>query len=106
MKALVIVQTAVGSRKEAASLARRAVEARLAACVQTTPVFSTYRWEGAVTQEEEWRLDLKTTASLADRLVAWLAEAHPYDEPELIVLEVARASAGYAAWAEAETLSE
>ena len=95
---LVIVTTTAPSEADAARLAGLLVEGGLAACVQTSPTQSTYRWDGEVRRETEWRLDAKTTRGAADAAMAALAEAHPYDEPELIVTAAEGASEGYAAW--------
>ena len=99
---LSVVITTVGSKEAAEKLARRAVEARLAACVQIVAIESVYRWEG-LQQEAEWRLEMKTQAALAEKLMAWLPEHHPYDEPELIAIPVLHASEAYAQWVAGET---
>ena len=99
-----VVTTTVGGEADAERLAGMVVARRLAACVQACRIVSTYRWDGRVQREAEWRLDLKTTQARADALMAALAEAHPYDEPELVVTEVGT-SVGYAAWVAAETVS-
>ena len=99
---LAIVTTTVASEADAARLAALLVEGGLAACVQATRVESTYRWEGDVRREPEWRLDAKTTRGAAGALMTALAEAHPYDEPELIVTAVESVSDGYAAWVRTE----
>ena len=102
MTPLLLVQTTLPSEPAAAAMADAFVENRLAACVQASPVRSTYRWEGAVERADEVRLDIKTTPAALDALLARLRADHPYDEPEVLVFE-ARASGGYAAWAAAAT---
>lgn len=101
MQVLVVITTAA-TKEDAARLARLTVEERLAACAQLYAIESVYRWEG-IQQEAEWRVELKTSSGKCDALMARLAEAHPYDEPELIALPAERSSAGYAAWVAAET---
>lgn len=98
---LICVHTTLGDADAAAALARGLVEARLAACVQVTPIRSTYRWQSAVEVADEQLLTIKTAAQQLDALTAYLGAHHPYDEPELIVLPVETASAGYAAWVHA-----
>ncbi|MCA9535560.1 MAG: divalent-cation tolerance protein CutA [Myxococcales bacterium] len=70
-----------------AVLARIAVEARLAACVNILDgVRSVYVWEGAVCDEPEVQLLFKTTRARIEALCELVREAHPYEVPELLVL--------------------
>ena len=46
---------------QAAELARAIVQHRLAACVNTLPSQSAYRWEGEVVEEPETLLLIKTS---------------------------------------------
>lgn len=74
------------------------VDRRLAACVQRLAVDSTYRWRGSIQNDPETLLLIKTRRDRYDAVAAFLAEGHPYDEPEVLMLPVANASAGYAGW--------
>ncbi|HZE40554.1 MAG TPA: divalent-cation tolerance protein CutA [Stackebrandtia sp.] len=83
----------------AESLARGLVEARLAACAQASgPLTSVYRWEGAVATDPEWRLDIKTSSALIDRVTAHVTAHHPYDVPEVIATEIVGGSSDYLEW--------
>jgi periplasmic divalent cation tolerance protein len=89
---------------EAASLARMAVDRRLAACAQISgPVQSTYRWEGQVTSASEWVATCKTSAESLGALIEALGAAHSYDVPEIIAARVEAGDAEYLAWVAAET---
>ena len=80
------------------------VDARLAACVQIAgPVRSVFRWEGAVSVEEEWQLWLKTDVARVDDLTARLVAEHTYDVPEVLVLPVVGGHEPYLAWVTQET---
>ena len=79
-------------------LARGVVENRLAACVQCTPVQSTYRWEDAVEQAEETLLLIKTEQGLYKELEAWLRAEHPYEIPEILALPITEGHAPYLNW--------
>jgi periplasmic divalent cation tolerance protein len=68
-------------------LARTLVEERLAACVNRVACRSTYRWDGAVHDDEEELLLAKTTAARYDDLRARVDEIHPYDLPAIERLE-------------------
>jgi periplasmic divalent cation tolerance protein len=74
------------------------VREELAACVHVhAAVTSHYRWKGALERSDERPLVIKTTAARLPALVARLTALHPYEVPELVVLEAA-ASATYGAW--------
>ncbi len=87
----------------AARLARAIVEERLAACVNVVPgVRSIYRWQGAVQDDSEVLLVMKTRADRVDALGARVRELHPHDVPEVLALAAAGGSADYLAWVRAE----
>ena len=94
-----IVLTTVETQEDGTGIARLLVEERLAACVNIVPgVQSVYWWEGRVNVEGEMLLLIKTTATMVDALQARLAEIHPYDLPEFVVLEPERLSPRYREW--------
>ena len=94
-----IALTTVGTEEEANAIARTLVEERLAACVNVIPgVQSVYWWEGRVNIESELVLVIKTTASMIDALEARIAEIHPYDLPELVVVDPERVTPRYLQW--------
>jgi periplasmic divalent cation tolerance protein len=98
-----LVLTSVGSAEDADTLARALVEGHVAACVSIVPLeASVYRWKGEICAQQERLLVIKTTLDRVGALKALLATIHPYELPELLVLE-ATASAGYFAWLTAET---
>ena len=96
---MVLVLTTLGADADATDLVRTLVDERLAACANVLPVMtSLYRWKGAVEQDREQQIILKTTAERLDRLQARLKELHPYELPEFIVLPASSGSAAYLAW--------
>ncbi|WP_164104060.1 divalent-cation tolerance protein CutA [Candidatus Laterigemmans baculatus] len=97
------IVTTVAEKSAAETLAQGLVQRRLAACVQIDgPLASVYRWAGEIEQASEFRLTLKTTAAAARQAIAYLGEAHPYDEPEILMIPVAGGSDGYLRWLAAE----
>lgn len=83
----------------AGTLARGLVEAGLAACVNRVPgLRSTYLWKGAVEDDPEVLLVVKTVAPSLEALAAWLAEHHPYETPECIALAPDEVERGYLDW--------
>jgi periplasmic divalent cation tolerance protein len=80
-------------------LAEALVEAGVCACVNIVPgVVSYYRWQGKVERGEERLLVLKTLRGAMPRLLARLAEWHPYEVPEVLELGVDGGSRSYLAW--------
>jgi periplasmic divalent cation tolerance protein len=97
--AAVLVLTTWPADRDPAGMARAIVTERLAACVTVIgPVQSIYRWQGAVEQADERQLILKTVAPRVEALKARVAELHPYDVPELLVLPIAGGGAAYLRW--------
>jgi periplasmic divalent cation tolerance protein len=93
------VRVAVPDAETAQALARSLVESRLAACAQVLgPMTSTYWWEGEVETAQEHLLLVKTTAEMFDPICARVRAEHPYDNPEVLAVPVARAAPAYAAW--------
>ena len=75
------------------------MESGLAACVNRIgAVHSTYRWQGAIHDEPEVLLVIKTLSIRYSELEMRLKSLHPYDVPEIIALPVTRGSAEYLAW--------
>lgn len=100
----VVVHCSCPDDEVAARVARALVDERLAACVQAVPgVTSTYRWQGEVQIDTEVLLLIKTTRARIDALTRRIAELHPYDTPELLVLEVVGGAPDYLAWLEVAT---
>ena len=96
---VVIVLTTLPADADPAPLARQLIGERLAACVNALPIMqSIYRWEGAVQEENERQLVIKTSAGRLDALQERLHQLHPYQVPEFVVLPAAAASRGYAQW--------
>lgn len=101
---VVVVLTTVPADDRADDLARVLVEERLAACVNLgAPMTSVYRWRGQIEHADERQLVIKTTRERLGELERRLKALHPYDTPELLVIEVAGGSLEYLAWIAAET---
>ena len=92
------VRTTLPNHSAAQVLAIALVEQRLAACVQITgPILSVYRWQGVVTQDQEFALSCKTSSSRLSQLVDYLTTHHPYEQPEILIQSF-RSMPGYSQW--------
>lgn len=87
-----------------ASLARGLVDARLAACVNVVPgLRSFYVWKGAVHDEPEVQLLIKSRLARFVALRDWITEHHPYEVPEIIAVPIEAGSKAYLDWLAEQT---
>lgn len=99
----VVLMTAP-SEAVAASLARALVEERLIACANLVPqVRSIYRWDGAIHDEPEVLVVMKTAAARVPALTERVKALHPASVPEVIEVPVTSGLPAYLAWVRAET---
>jgi periplasmic divalent cation tolerance protein len=92
------VITTVGSREQACSMAAQLVERGLAACAQISEIESFYRWDGALQQESEWRLLLKTRDTHAPALQEAILSLHSYALPAIHSIRLEQLHPAYADW--------
>jgi periplasmic divalent cation tolerance protein len=94
-----IVFCTVPTHRIARHIAKRAVEKRLAACVNIlSGVTSYFRWEGKVDRASELLLVMKTRSALFKRLASEIKAAHPYDVPEIVGFPISLGWAPYLRW--------
>ena len=85
-------------------LSRALLERRLVACCNLVGgVRSLYRWEGRVEDAREVLIVAKTTRRRIAELEQAVAELHPYDVPEFVVLDPAHVAGPYLDWLRGET---
>src|SRR6058998_414953 len=100
-----VVLTTLANDDDARALVTALLADRLIACGTLLPgARSIYRWEGAVTEESEVVVLLKTDAGKWDALCAAVGERHPYEVPELLALTVGRGLQPYLAWLAGEVV--
>lgn len=99
MTDLLVVYITAPDAAVGARIGRALVEEELAACCNLVPgLRSIYRWEGAIQEDAEVLLVLKTRAERLDALTARVVALHPYALPEVIALPVVAGYAPYLAW--------
>jgi periplasmic divalent cation tolerance protein len=104
MDEVVVVLSTAPDAGTGARIASALVEERVIACANLLPgVTSVYRWQGRVRAEAEVLMVMKTPRRLAARAVARLAELHPYEVPEALVLPVQAGLPAYLRWVHEET---
>lgn len=92
------VVTTVNSKEKAEEIALKALERRLAACVQIYPIDSMYHWEGKIERDKEWLIQFKTLSNLLGELKELIKAEHPYEVPELIAYPIEVLNEGYLKW--------
>ncbi|MBK1625288.1 divalent-cation tolerance protein CutA [Afifella marina] len=101
---LVLLYIPCPGMETAKELAAAAVSERLAACANILPTMvSVYRWQGAIEDEEETVLILKTPPEREADLRRLIEARHPYDVPAILTLAAVRVNTPYLEWAQAET---
>jgi periplasmic divalent cation tolerance protein len=98
-----VLLTTLPSQEDARRLARMLVEEKLAACVQLLPIESFYRWEGAVQNEGEVLLLIKTRTSLFEEAIARIKTAHPYTVPQIVGWPFSAGHQPYLDWIDTST---
>jgi periplasmic divalent cation tolerance protein len=99
MSELVQVATSTGTRDVAERIAVELVDRRLAACVQVSgPIASTYRWQGAIENAEEWLCVAKSSRQQLAAIQEVLKRLHPYEVPELVATPIVGGSEAYLKW--------
>jgi len=103
-RAAALVLTTVATPAQAATLGRSLVEAHHAACVSVIEdLRSTYRWEGKLVEERECLLLIKAPLAAVPALREALLAQHPYEVPEVLIVEASGVPDPYAAWLKAST---
>ncbi|MBW2329239.1 MAG: divalent-cation tolerance protein CutA [Deltaproteobacteria bacterium] len=100
------VITTVAVQEDADKLARLVLEQRLAACIQITPCRSFYHWQGAIEQDNELKLVMKSSVNLYPQLEKFILDHHPYDTPEILAVPVQFGNSGYLDWLTGELKQE
>jgi periplasmic divalent cation tolerance protein len=99
-----LVLSTIDDPLAARRIAGALVEEHLAACVNVSaPIESTYRWRGALTTQTEHLMIIKTRAPLYEALERRLKALHPYEEPEIIGIELKAGARGYLEWLKEST---
>ena len=103
---LLVVVTTLPTIEAATALAKALVESHLAACVQMNEgIYSVYRWEGKICEEQEILLSAKTMFHQWEEICAFIKESHPYDLPEIMAFSPEQYDQQYGQWVRSEVNS-
>jgi len=94
-----VVFVTTGSEEEAAGIGGQLVNEGLAACVNVLPgLVSIFTWKGAVEQDKECLMIIKSRVELLDKLIQRIKALHSYDVPEVIALPIIGGNRSYLDW--------
>lgn len=103
----IVVLSTCSSPREAERIAREVVEKKLAACVNiVTGMRSVYRWQGAIQEEGEVLLLIKSSRALFNDLRAQIEKMHSYEVPEIIATPIVDGAAPYLQWLDRELVKK
>lgn len=95
---IIAVLTTTDSIEQARAISAALVERKLAACVQVSSVESCYSWDGAIQNDQEFRLLIKTTKARYEDVQSAILQLHSYDLPAIVAIEFTHAYPPFAEW--------
>ena len=97
--------TTFDNKDEAKEVARSIIDEGLGACVQVIgPIESVYKWKGHTEVSEEYICLIKTKNSLYKDLKRTIIELHPYENPEILQIDIQDGSHEYLKWIDDVTI--
>jgi len=85
--------------EEGKKIAKNLVENKIAACVNIVQnVYSIYRWQEKVEEDNEHLLLIKTTEEKSNLVIQKINEIHSYKIPECIAFKIEKGSDKYLRW--------
>ena len=106
MSTFCLVNTTFPDEQSAKKMIVLLLEQRLIACAQIIPVQSLYRWEGALCEENECLVVMKTRSDCFGAIQELFLKHHPYHIPQLIQIPIEQGLEAYLAWITDETTSK
>ncbi len=98
-----LILSTAGNQEEAQRIAELLVRGHLAACVQITPISSTYWWQEKVMMEAEYLLLIKTSSDRYLEAEKAIQSIHSYEVPEIIQIPISNGLGRYLHWIEENT---
>lgn len=94
----IAIFTTTGNLQEARTIATALIERKLAACAQISEIESIYRWNGALQNDREYRILVKTTDAMYEAVERSIRDLHSYELPAIFSVPVDKAYVPYAQW--------
>ncbi|MGI9477986.1 MAG: divalent-cation tolerance protein CutA [Hyphomicrobiaceae bacterium] len=103
-KAQVLIYTTWPDPDSAAAAGAALVAEKRAACVNILgPATAIYTWQGAVEQDTEHPMLIKTVRARVAGVIETVRRLHPYDVPAVAVVPIVDGDAEFLAWIAAQT---
>jgi periplasmic divalent cation tolerance protein len=91
-------------KANASILSHKLLQNKVAACANLLDIGkSVYEWEGEICEDPEVLMIIKTSDASADRCFDFIKKEHPYDVPEIVLLDPIRVLDSYADWVNQQT---
>ncbi|TFF92779.1 MAG: divalent-cation tolerance protein CutA [Promethearchaeota archaeon] len=89
----------VPTKEEGIKIANKLIESKLVACVNIIhDIHSIFWWKGAIEEDNEYLLIMKTTEKKATELIQTIETLHSYETPECIGFKIDMGSESYLKW--------
>ena len=98
-----IVLTTFESEIQAETVINEIIKNKLAACVQEIKIKSHYTWKNELCHDDEVLVLLKTRKELYPELEKKILEIHPYETPEILMVDLETGSKAYLSWIDEQT---
>lgn len=100
----IVIYCTVPNKKEGHEIAKILIKQKLVACVNIIDkVESVFSWDGAIMEEKEALLIMKTKRELFTQINHSIQKLHSYNVPEVIAMPIIEADETYLKWINHET---
>lgn len=87
------------SKESALDLSKFLLNKKLIACSTIIPSYlSIYKWKGKIEEAEEYLCIFKTKEKLYEEIEKEIKENHPYEVPEILMVEIKKGMKDYLKW--------
>jgi periplasmic divalent cation tolerance protein len=98
----ITIKTTFESKKDAELIARKIIDANLAACIQLSEVESYYKWNNKTENAHEYKIEIKTSDKNYKKIEELISKNHKYKIPEIIANKISKGSKKYLNWMKSE----
>ena len=83
-----LIYVTVENMDNASKIARELVSKRLAACVNIFPIYSIYRWNEKIEEDNEIAMFVKTDSQCLENIIQIVKSLHTYEMPAIEFWEI------------------
>lgn len=93
-----IIITTTDNLKIAKNISEKLVEKDLAKCVWRDEISSTYKWDGKLVTDSEYRIFIKSTKDKYNVIESVIKEMHNFDLPGIIEIDINNGNKKFLDW--------